>query len=185
MLSALIAIAVILLDQISKHFVCTNLKPIGSIPIIDGILNFTYVENTGAAFGILSDKRAVFMIVSVLVIVVLSIVVVKFQGQSKLFDVCLGLIVGGGVGNMVDRAFLGYVIDFIDFCAFDFWKWVFNIADSAVAERVAVIRNAVFIAAIPLVVRCLAACHFRFDLKRCHFSGIVDVDLRISVNSTK
>lgn len=132
MLSALIAIAVILLDQISKHFVCTNLKPIGSIPIIDGILNFTYVENTGAAFGILSDNRAVFMIVSVLVIVVLSIVVVKFQGQSKLFDVCLGLIVGGGVGNMVDRAFLGYVIDFIDFCAFDFWKWVFNIADSAV-----------------------------------------------------
>jgi len=132
MLSAVIAIAVILLDQISKHFVCTNLKPVGSIPIIDGVLNFTYVENTGAAFGILSDNRAVFMIISVLVIIVLSIVVVKFQGQSKLFDVCLGLIVGGGVGNMVDRAFLGYVIDFIDFCAFDFWKWVFNVADSAV-----------------------------------------------------
>ena len=132
MLSAVIAIAVILLDQISKHFVCTNLKPTGSIPVIDGILNFTYVENTGAAFGILSDNRAVFMIVSVLVIVVLSIVIVKYQGQSKLFDVCLGLIVGGGVGNMVDRAFLGYVIDFIDFCAFDFWKWVFNVADSAV-----------------------------------------------------
>ncbi len=132
MLSAVIAIAVILLDQISKHFVCTNLKPVGSIPIIDGVLNFTYVENTGAAFGILSDNRAVFMIVSVLVIIVLSIVVVKFQGQSKLFDICLGLIVGGGVGNMVDRTFLGYVIDFIDFCAFDFWKWVFNVADSAV-----------------------------------------------------
>lgn len=132
MLSALIAIAVILLDQISKHFVCANLKPVGSIPIIDGILNFTYVENKGAAFGILSDNRAVFMVISVLVIIVLSIVIVKFQGQSKLFDVCLGLIVGGGVGNMVDRAFLGYVVDFIDFCAFDFWKWVFNVADSAV-----------------------------------------------------
>lgn len=132
MLSALIAIAVILLDQISKHFVCTNLKPVGSIPIIDGILNFTYVENTGAAFGILSDNRAVFMVISVLIIVLLSYIVVKFHGQSKLFDVCLGLIVGGGVGNMVDRAILGYVVDFIDFCAFDFWKWVFNIADSAV-----------------------------------------------------
>ncbi len=132
MLSAVIAIAVILLDQISKRFVCTNLKPVGSIPIIEGVLNFTYVENTGAAFGMLSDNRAVFMVISVLVIIVLSIVIVKFQGQSKLFDVCLGLIVGGGVGNMVDRAFLGYVVDFIDFCAFDFWKWVFNVADSAV-----------------------------------------------------
>lgn len=132
MLSALIAIAVVLLDQISKHFVCLHLKPIGSVPIIDGILNFTYVENRGAAFGILSDNRAVFMIFSVLIIVVLSFATVKFQGQSKLFDVCMGLIVGGGVGNMVDRAFLGYVIDFVDFCAFDFWKWVFNIADSAV-----------------------------------------------------
>jgi len=132
MLSALVAIAVILLDQLSKHFVCIYLKPIGSVPVIDGILNFTYVENKGAAFGILSDNRAVFMVFSVLIIVLLSYVVVKFQGQSRLFDVCMGLIVGGGVGNMVDRAFLGYVIDFVDFCAFDFWKWVFNIADSAV-----------------------------------------------------
>ena len=132
MLPALIAIEVVLLDQISKHFVCIYLKPVGSITLIDGILNFTYVENTGAAFGILSDNRAVFMVMSVLIIVVLSYVTVKFQGQSKLFDVCLGLIVGGGIGNMVDRALIGYVIDFIDFCAFDFWKWVFNIADSAV-----------------------------------------------------
>ena len=132
MLSALIAIAVVLLDQISKHFVCVYLKPVGSVSLIDGILNFTYVENTGAAFGILSDNRAVFMVMSVLIIIVLSYITVKFQGQSKLFDVCLGLIVGGGIGNMVDRAFLGYVIDFVDFCAFDFWKWVFNIADSAV-----------------------------------------------------
>ncbi len=132
MLSALIAIAVILCDQISKHFVCTSLKPVGSIEVIEGILNFTYVENRGAAFGILADNRVVFMVVSVLIIVLLSYVVVQFHGQSRLFDISLGLIVGGGVGNMVDRAFLGYVIDFIDFCAFDFWKWVFNVADSAV-----------------------------------------------------
>ena len=132
MLSTIIAIAVILLDQVSKHFVCTNLKPVGSVTVIEGILNFTYVENRGAAFGILSDNRVVFMVFSVLIIVVLSYIVVRFHGQSKLFDTVLGLIVGGGVGNMVDRAFLGYVIDFIDFCAFDFWKWVFNIADTAV-----------------------------------------------------
>ena len=132
MLSTIIAIVVVLLDQISKHFVCTNLKPVGSVPIINGILNFTYVENRGAAFGMLSDNRIVFMVLSVLIIVVLGYIVAMYHGQSKLFDVCLGLIVGGGVGNMVDRAFLGYVVDFIDFCAFDFWVWVFNVADSAV-----------------------------------------------------
>ena len=132
MLSTIIAIVVVLLDQISKHFVCTNLKPVGSVPVIEGILNFTYVENRGAAFGILSDNRAVFMVISVVIIAVLGYIVAMFHGQSKLFDVCLGLIVGGGIGNMVDRAFLGYVVDFIDFCAFDFWVWVFNIADSAV-----------------------------------------------------
>ena len=115
MLSVIIAIVVVLADQISKHFVCLNLKQVGSIPIIEGILNFTYVENTGAAFGILSDNRAVFMVFSVMIIAVLAYVVVLFHGQSKLFDVCLGLIVGGGIGNMVDRAILGYVIDFLYF----------------------------------------------------------------------
>ena len=89
MLSTIIAIIVVLLDQISKHFVCTDLKSVGNVSIIEGILDFTYVENRGAAFGILSDNRAVFMVVSV-------------------------------------------IIDFIDFCAFDFWVWVFNIADCAV-----------------------------------------------------
>lgn len=132
MLSTIIAIIVVLLDQISKHFVCTNLKHVGSVAVIDGVLNFTYVENTGAAFGMLSDNRAVFMVISVIIIAVLGYIVAIYHGQSKLFDVCLGLIVGGGVGNMVDRVFLGYVIDFIDFCAFDFWVWVFNIADCAV-----------------------------------------------------
>lgn len=132
MLSAIIAIAVVLLDQISKHYVCLYLKPVGNVALIDGILDLTYVENTGAAFGILSDNRVVFMVASVIIIALLGYIVAEFHGQSKLFDVCLGLIVGGGIGNMVDRAFLGYVIDFIDFCAFDFWVWVFNIADSAV-----------------------------------------------------
>ena len=133
MLSAIIAIAVVLLDQISKHYVCLYLKPVGNVVLIDGILDLTYVENTGAAFGILSDNRVVFMVASVIIIALLGYIVAEFHGQSKLFDVCLGLIVGGGIGNMVDRAFLGYVIDFIDFCAFDFWVWVFNIADSAVS----------------------------------------------------
>ncbi|MBQ8758975.1 MAG: signal peptidase II [Clostridia bacterium] len=132
MLSVIIAAAVVLLDQISKYFVCHYLKEAGSITLIEGVLKFTYVENRGAAFGILSDNRAVFMVISVIIIALLGYVIARFHGQSRLFDACLGLILGGGIGNMIDRAALGYVVDFIDFCAFDFWKWVFNVADSAV-----------------------------------------------------
>lgn len=132
MISVIIAAIVVLLDQLSKIIVLNSLKPIGNVPFIKDILEFTYVENKGAAFGILSDNRYVFMIASVLIIALLGFVIYKFHGQSKLFDVCLGLILGGGVGNMIDRIVHGYVVDFIDFCAFDFWTWVFNIADSAV-----------------------------------------------------
>lgn len=132
MLSIIIALIVVLADQISKYFVVGCLKPAHQIKLIDGVLNFTYVENTGAAFGSFSENRAVFMCFSVLIIVALCIVVFKFHGKSRLFDVCIGLILGGGVGNMIDRVRLGYVVDFIDFCAFDFWKYVFNIADSVV-----------------------------------------------------
>lgn len=132
MISVLIAIAVVLADIISKYFVSQYLKPIGNYPLLDGILEFTYVENRGAAFGMLSDNRYVFMVASLVIIAVLLIIIRKFHGQSRLFDICLGLILGGGVGNMIDRCFLGYVVDFIDFCAFDFWTYVFNVADCAV-----------------------------------------------------
>lgn len=132
MLSVIIAVAVVLIDQLSKILVVNNLKPIGSYPVIKDILHFTYVENKGAAFGILSENRYVFMVASILIIALLCFVVYKYHGQSKLFDICLGLILGGGIGNMIDRFIYGYVVDFIDFCAFDFWKYIFNIADSAV-----------------------------------------------------
>lgn len=132
MLSVIIAVIVVLLDQLSKIIAINYLEPVGKVPIIKDVLNFTYVTNDGAAFGMLSDNRYVFMVASVLIIALLSFVVYKFHGQSKLFDVCMGLILGGGVGNMIDRIVHGYVVDFIDFCAFDFWTWVFNIADSAV-----------------------------------------------------
>lgn len=132
MISVIIAAVVVLIDQLSKLLVINNLMPIGNVPLIKGVLEFTYVENDGAAFGMLSDNRYVFMIASVLIIALLGFVIYNYHGQSKLFDVCLGLILGGGVGNMIDRIRFGYVVDFIDFCAFDFWTWVFNIADSAV-----------------------------------------------------
>jgi len=132
MISVVVAIVVILLDVITKQLAVAKLMPIGSVSVIDGILNFTYVENTGMAFGALKDARWVFITVSAVMIAVIAVLIYKFHSRSKLFDVLLGLILGGGIGNMIDRIGLGYVIDFIDFCAFDFWKWVFNVADAAI-----------------------------------------------------
>lgn len=132
MLSLIIAVLVVVCDYVSKYLVITKLKPLGNVKIINGILDFTYVENRGAAFGIFGNHRWVFMVLTCVVLLVILFVIYKYRGKSRLLDVTLGLFLGGGIGNMIDRVRLGYVVDFIDFCAFDFWKWVFNIADCAV-----------------------------------------------------
>ncbi len=132
MISIIVAIITVLFDIVTKYFAVEKLMGNDSFVLIPKVLRFTYVENTGAAFGMFSDSRIVFMVMSVLIIALLCFIIFKYHGQNKLFDVCIGLILGGGVGNMIDRIRLGYVIDFIDFYAFDFWKYVFNVADSAV-----------------------------------------------------
>ena len=127
---AAIALGVIALDQISKILILNFLYE-GQVDLIPGILRFTYVENRGMAFGMLSDHRWVFMLLSVVGIALIGVYMYFFVKQ-KLGRIALALIIGGGIGNMIDRVAYGFVVDFIDFYLFDFWKWVFNIADSAV-----------------------------------------------------
>ncbi|MBE6630534.1 MAG: signal peptidase II [Ruminococcaceae bacterium] len=127
---ALIAITVVALDQISKLLILEFLYE-GQLVLIPGVLNFTYVENRGMAFGLLSDQRWVFMILSTVGIIAMC-AYLWFFVKSRLARVALSLVIGGGIGNMIDRVAYGFVVDFIDFCAFDFWVWVFNVADAAV-----------------------------------------------------
>ena len=104
----------------------------GQIQLIPDVLHFTYVENTGMAFGLLSDHRWVFMLLSVIGIAAVAVYMYFFV-KSRLGRVSLSLIVGGGIGNMIDRVRLGYVIDFLDFYLFpEVWPWVFNVADACV-----------------------------------------------------
>ena len=127
-LCTLCIVAVIILDQITKFIAVKYLMPISSVPIIQDVLHFTYVENRGAAFGILQNHRWVFMILSVLVMVI--ILAVMFKYKSYLHPVMMtGLcfVIGGGIGNMIDRTINGYVVDFVDFTLINFA--VFNIAD--------------------------------------------------------
>ncbi len=130
---SLIILGAVALDQVSKILVVRYLADVGSVEVIPGILQFTYVENEGAAFGMLADHRWVFMIISTLAILAMLFYLWKFRPDSKLACVGISLIIGGGIGNMIDRIFLNFVVDFIDFCAFPtVWMWVFNIADSCV-----------------------------------------------------
>ena len=124
-------LAVIGIDQLTKMLAVKFLEPIETQPIIKNVLHLTYAENKGAAFGILADHRWVFMTVSTVAILLLLFALYSgFLGEGKLYASAVALIVGGGIGNMIDRISLGYVVDFIDFRLIDFA--IFNGADSAV-----------------------------------------------------
>ena len=120
----------IILDQLTKLLTVYYLSPAGSVVVIPKILNLTYVENRGAAFGMLADHRWVFMLISCVAIVALGAYLIVKKPKSILERASLALIVGGGIGNMIDRFRLGYVVDMIDATFVDFY--VFNVADSAV-----------------------------------------------------
>jgi len=137
MIAIIISVALMLvgvgLDQLTKYLVVANMELHESIAVIPGIFNFTYIQNDGAAFGMLDDQRWIFLVLSTLAIVGILGYMFWKKPQDKLLLSALILIVSGGIGNMIDRISLGYVVDFIDFCAFpELWKWVFNVADSFV-----------------------------------------------------
>lgn len=127
-----VVLLVVLCDVLSKYLVVQLLLPLErSVTVIPGILDFTYVENRGAAFGMLSNSRWIFMTVSVVFIFVLIYVLKQKYSSNTLYTVSLCLFLGGGIGNMIDRVFLGYVVDFVEFTFVDFA--VFNVADSAIS----------------------------------------------------
>lgn len=122
--------AVIGLDQLTKWLTVVNLEEYESFPVWQDVFHFTYVKNTGMAFGMLKDHRWVFMVFSTIAIVALIIYLFRFRPESRWMQVSMAMIIGGGIGNMIDRVFLGYVVDFIDVTLINFA--VFNIADSFV-----------------------------------------------------
>lgn len=143
LLCILTVIGVVALDQLSKLWVLEALVPIGSYRLWDGVLHFTYVENRGAAFGMLANHRWVFMIVSTAAIIAMFLYVAIAKPKSKLEILSLSFIIGGGIGNMIDRVARGFVVDFIDVTCIHFY--VFNIADSFVCVGCALLFLAVLL----------------------------------------
>ena len=130
-----VIIVTVFLDQLTKYLTVLHLKPIDTLPIIEDVLHLTYVENTGAAFGMMKDARWIFMITSTLAIIgILGYMIYRYYVKKEKLHwaeaLSLSLIVGGGIGNMIDRTMLGYVVDMID-CRFINFA-VFNVADSFV-----------------------------------------------------
>ena len=124
----------IMIDQGIKYITVLGLKPVGSVDIISGFFSLTYVENRGAAFGMLQEGKWLFVALTVVVCVVCVIYYAKLVSENRLFIVraAIVLICGGAIGNMLDRLFRGYVVDMFDFNIFGYDFPVFNFADICV-----------------------------------------------------
>ena len=126
----IISIILLCIDQISKLLVVNLLTKTDSITIIKNFFYLTYINNDGAAFSILVGKRIFLILIAVLVIVMLIRYIKKNNIQNKLELVSISLIIGGSLGNLMDRVIRGYVIDFLDFKIFNYNFPIFNLADT-------------------------------------------------------
>ena len=126
----LLAIVLIALDQLVKHMVLTYIPLYGSVPFIPYIMDLTFVKNTGAAFSILSDHTWLLTVSSLLMSIVLAIAVGKKFFAHPLGRTALTLVLAGAVGNLIDRAIRGYVVDMFHTLFMEFA--VFNVADICV-----------------------------------------------------
>lgn len=132
------------LDQLSKFLVSSGMTLGKKVTVIPYIFDFRYIINRGAAFGMLAEHRWVFMIVSSAAIIALCIYcALCAQKLNNLYIFGIAMIIGGGIGNMIDRIALGYVVDFIEFAFVDFAT--FNIADSFVCVGACVVGLALII----------------------------------------
>lgn len=133
-----IIVFVVAIDLITKSLASSHISYGETISAIPYIFNFTYLENVGAAWNIFSGNRALLIVISVIFIIILVLFYVFERKNGVLFHVGCALIFGGAVGNMIDRIFLGYVRDFIQFA---FWKSfpVFNIADAMLTIGVVIV----------------------------------------------
>ena len=127
LLCAILIILSVAADQITKHLVLANIAMYEDVAVLPGIFHFTYIENKGAAFGMLANNRWVFLVMSTVAIAAFVFYIIKYRPKDILLRISLSFVVGGGIGNMIDRCFRGSVVDFIEVDFIDFY--VFNVAD--------------------------------------------------------
>lgn len=122
-----VILIIIILDQLTKYWASTYLKPQGSISVIEDVFSFTYVENRGAAFGILQNQRWLFIVLTIIICIGLFYYIYTTDNMPLILRISLCLILGGAIGNLIDRIKNGYVVDMFHLTFIDFP--VFNVAD--------------------------------------------------------
>ena len=131
-------------DQFTKYLAVFHLKGKPDIPILKDILVLQYLENKGAAFGMLQNQKIFFLLIEILILLVIGFALVKMPADKKynLMHLTAVLVAGGAIGNMIDRVVQDYVVDFIYFVLIDFP--IFNVADIYVSVSVAVLAVLIF-----------------------------------------
>ena len=128
-----LSVLIVFLDQLTKLIVHSTMNLYDSFQVIPYLLNFTYIRNEGIAFGIYFEgAETVFIVLPILITIYLFYLLKSEEFQDKFSQIALFLIIAGAVGNIIDRIFRGYVVDFIDFHLYGMHWYVFNIADSSV-----------------------------------------------------
>lgn len=125
-IALLIGVLIAVIDQIIKIFVSQNLKSAGTVNVFGDVFKLTYVENRGVAFGMFQGMQWIFVILTLAMLGFLIYLMFKKRPKAKLFYVSAALIIGGGIGNLIDRVFYGYVIDYL---SLSFFPPVCNFAD--------------------------------------------------------
>ncbi|HBH36648.1 MAG TPA: signal peptidase II [Gammaproteobacteria bacterium] len=143
-----LSVVVVILDQLTKLWIDSNLLLHARLPLIDGYFDLTLAYNPGAAFSFLADaggwQRWFFTILSTVVTIILVVWLKRLPAHEKINAVALSLIIGGAIGNLIDRIAYGHVIDFL-LVYYQQWSWpAFNVADSAISIGVVLMLLAMF-----------------------------------------
>ena len=123
----IIIAALVCIDLLSKHLAVFYLKGAESLPVIHNVINFTYVENTGAAFSMLRGMQPLFVVLTLVAVLVMMYLILHSKSRNKALIWGLAFATAGGIGNLIDRVKQGFVIDFIDLKFVNFA--IFNLAD--------------------------------------------------------
>lgn len=134
-----ISLLFVVIDQIVKILVISKLALQQSITIINNFFNITYVRNTGAAWSILSGNVLLLIMISVLALVAIYYYLIKDKDLNKIDIVSYSMLIGGIIGNLIDRIVHGYVIDYLDFKIFNYNFPIFNVADTLIVISIIII----------------------------------------------
>ncbi|WP_145430726.1 signal peptidase II [Staphylococcus haemolyticus] len=130
-ISLIVAIAILIIDQVTKRIIATTMNIGDSYKVIPNFLNITSHRNNGAAWGILSGKMGFFYIITIVILIVLVLFYIKEAKYNLFMQVAISLLFAGALGNFIDRLVNGEVVDFVDTNIFGYDFPIFNVADSS------------------------------------------------------